>query len=181
MTYELRLATEHDIPELRELIPFAARALSVGYYAEPQVGSMIRHAIGVDSQFIADGTYFVVADTERIAGCGGWNKRATLYGGDRSKGESDPLLDPATDAARIRAFFVHPDPVRRGIGRRLIETCEDAAREAGFSRMELGTTLPGEPLYAAMGYTATDRFDIALPDGEMLPSAHMIKSLEQDN
>ena len=116
----------------------------------------------------------------QIVGCGGWSKRQTLYGGDQMKGEADPLLDPVTDAARIRAFFVDPDHARQGIGRRIIEACEAAARQAGFTRMELGATLPGEPLYAAMGYAVTDRFDIALPDGEQLPCAHMVKPLSPD-
>ena len=96
------------------------------------------------------------------------------------KGTADPLLDPATDAARIRAFFVHPDHARQGIGRRIIEACEAAAWQAGFTRMELGATLPGEPLYAAMGYAVTDRFEIPLPDGESLPCAHMAKTLGPD-
>lgn len=179
MAYAIRPATADDIPALKELIPVSARALSVGYYTERQTESMIRHAIGVDSQLIADGTYYVAIDETdgRVVGCGGWSKRQTLYGGDQWKSEADPLLDPATDAARIRAFFVHPDSARRGIGRRLIETCEVAARAAGFARMELGATLPGEPLYAALGYAVTDRFDITLPDGEVLPCAHMVKIL----
>jgi GNAT superfamily N-acetyltransferase len=182
MAYALRLATEDDIPALRTLIPRSARALSVGYYTDRQVESMIRHAIGVDSQLIADGTYYVVvAETDgRIVGCGGWSTRQTLYGGDQMKAAADPLLDPATDAARIRAFFVHPDHARQGIGRRIIEACEAAAWQAGFTRMELGATLPGEPLYAAMGYAVTDRFAIALPDGESLPCAHMAKTLGPD-
>ena len=181
MAYAIRLTTADDVPALRELIPVSARALSVGYYTDRQTESMIRHAIGVDSQLVADGTYYVAEDEAgRIVGCGGWSKRQTLYGGDQMKGAADPLLDPATDAARIRAFFVHPDHARRGIGRRIIEACEAAARAAGFARMELGATLPGESLYAAMGYAVTDRFDIALPDGEMLPCAHMAKTLDPD-
>ena len=113
----------------------------------------------------------MVAD-DQIVGCGGWIKRKTLYGGDQMKSELDEPLDPTQDAARIRAFFVHPDWARRGIGRRIIEACEAAAREEGFRSMELGATLPGEPLYAAMGYTVTTRFNIVMPDGERLPAAH---------
>jgi GNAT superfamily N-acetyltransferase len=179
MAYAIRLATADDIPALKELIPVSARALSAGYYTERQTESMIRHAIGVDSQLIADGTYYVATDETdgRVVGCGGWSKRQTLYGGDQWKTEADPLLDPATDAARIRAFFVHPGHARRGIGRRLIETCEAAALAAGFGWMELGATLPGEPLYAALGYIVTDRFEIDLPDGEVLPCAHMAKAI----
>jgi GNAT superfamily N-acetyltransferase len=179
MTYGLRVATADDVPALQALIPRSARALSAGYYTERQISSAITHVFGVDTQLIADGTYYVaVAEADgQIVGCGGWSMRQTLYGGDQMKGEADPLLDPATDAARIRAFFVDPDHTRQGIGRRIIEACEAAARQAGFTCMELGATLPGEPLYAAMGYAVTDRFEIALPDGERLPCAHMVKTL----
>jgi N-acetylglutamate synthase-like GNAT family acetyltransferase len=178
MSFEVRLATDEDIPALHELIPFSARALSAGFYTPNQIESAITHIFGVDSQLIADSTYFVVATDEQIVGCGGWSKRKTLFGGDQMKDTADDLLEPDHDAARIRAFFVHPDWTRRGIGRRIIEACEIAAREAGFRRLELGATLPGEPLYAAMGYTVAERFDIPMPDGEVLPAAHMIKSLD---
>ena len=178
MSLLVRLATEHDIPSLKRLIPASVRALSVGYYTDRQIESGLIHIFGVDSQLIADGTYYAVVADGQIVGCGGWSKRKTLYGGDQMKGDADDLLDPAHDAARIRAFFVHPDWTRRGIGRSIIEACEAAARQEGFRSMELGATLPGEPLYAAMGYTVTTRFDIAMPDGETLPAAHMVKSLD---
>jgi GNAT superfamily N-acetyltransferase len=174
-----QLATEDDIPAVQALIPISARALSVGSDTDRQIESMIRHAIGVDTLLIADGTSYV-ALTEadgQIVGCGGWSTRQTLYGGDQMKGAATPFLDSATDAARLRAFFVHPDHARRGIGRRIIAACEAAARQAGFTGMALGATLPGEPLYAAMGYAVTDRFVIARPDGEQLPCAHMAKPL----
>ena len=177
MSITVRLATENDIPSLQELIPISVRALSAGSYTDRQIESALVHVFGVDSQLIADGTYYVAVANEQIIGCGGWSKRQTLYGGDQMKGEADPLLDPAHDAARIRAFFVHPAWTRRGIGRRIIEACEAAARQDGFRRMELGSTVPGEPLYAAMGYTITTRFEIPMPDGESLPGAHMVKSL----
>jgi GNAT superfamily N-acetyltransferase len=179
MSFVVRLATEQDVPTLKQLIPTSVRALSAGYYTDRQIESALIHIFGVDSQLIADGTYFAVeveADG-RIVGCGGWSKRKTLYGGDQMKGGVDDLLDPTHDAARIRAFFVDPAWARRGVGRRIIEACEAAARQAGFRQMELGATLPGEPLYAAMGYAVTDRFDIAMPDGEVLPAAHMAKTL----
>lgn len=178
MSFELRLATEEDIPALSDLIPLSARALSAGWYTDRQIESAITHIFGVDSQLMADGTYFVVTAGDRIVGCGGWSMRKTLFGGDQMKDAADDLLDPTHDAARIRAFFVHPDWTRRGIGRRIIEACETAARAAGFRRMELGATLPGEPLYAAMGYAVTERFDIPMPGGEVLPAAHMVKSLK---
>lgn len=176
MSYVVRLATEQDIPSLTRLIPESVRALSAGYYTDRQIESALVHIFGVDSQLIADGTYYVAVAGDEIVGCGGWSKRKTLYGGDQMKGEADPLLAPRQDAARIRAFFVHPAWTRQGIGRRIIEACEEAAREDGFRRMELGSTMPGEPLYAAMGYIVTERFKIAMPDGESLPAAHMVKS-----
>ncbi|MBK8025472.1 MAG: GNAT family N-acetyltransferase [Chloroflexi bacterium] len=126
---------------------------------------------------IADGTYYVAVAEDRVVGCGGWSKRKTLFGGDQMKAAEDNLLDPAVDAARIRAFFVHPDWARRGIGRRIIELCEEAARQQGFTRAELVATLPGEPLYASMGYEVTRRFDIPMPGGEVLPAASMVRAL----
>ena len=179
VAFEVRPATAADIPALNALIPLSARALSAGFYTGRQIESAITQIFGVDSQLIADGTYFVATADEQIVGCGGWSKRATLFGGDQMKGEADDLLDPNRDAARIRAFFVHPAWTRRGIGRRIIAECEAAARRAGFRRAELGATLPGEPLYAAMGYAVTERFDIPMPDGEVLPAAHMNKCLDE--
>ena len=177
MNIELRLATIDDIPALRELIPASVRALSEGYNSPEQIESALIYVFGVDTQLILDGTYIVAEIEGQIVGAGGWSKRKTLYGGDQTKAEADPLLDPARDAARIRAFYVHPNWARRGIGRRLMQACEDAAREAGFRRMELGSTLPGEPLYRAMGFAVTERSFITFPDGESLPLALMEKAL----
>ncbi len=179
MSFVTRLATGDDVPRLKQLIPASVRALSVGYYTDRQIDSALVHVFGLDSQLIADGTYYVVTDDGYIVGCGGWSKRKTLYGGDQMKGAVDDLLDPAHDAAKIRAFFVDPAWARKGIGRTIMNVCEEAARADGFCRMELGSTLPGEPLYAAMGYTVTERFDIAMPNGESLPGAHMVKSLDE--
>lgn len=164
-----------DIPALRELIAASVRELSEGYYTPRQVEAALVYVFGVDTQLIEDGTYFVAEGDGEIAGAGGWSKRMTLYGGDQTKGEADPLLDPEKDAARIRAFFVHPRWARRGIGRRLIEMCEEAAKEAGFRRLEMGATLPGEPLYRAMGYEAGERIDAHMPGGETLPIIKMEK------
>ncbi|MBL8186794.1 MAG: GNAT family N-acetyltransferase, partial [Acidobacteria bacterium] len=158
MEIQLRLATAEDIPALDQLMRQSVRQLSAGYYTERQIEISLVHVFGIDTQLIADGTYFVAEAAEssgaesRIAGCGGWSKRRTLYGGDQTKHGEDNLLDPATEPARIRAFFVAPDFARRGIGRQLMEACEAAARAAGFTNMQLGATLPGVPLYAALGY-----------------------------
>ena len=177
MDIQLRVATTDDIPAIRELIPASVRALSDGY-TPAQIESALKYIFGVDTQLIEDGTY-IVAETEGlIVGAGGWSKRQTLYGGDQSKGEADPLLDQSRDAARIRAFYTHPNYARRGIGRSIMQACEDAAREAGFTRMELGSTLAGEPLYSAMGFKVTSRTEIPMPDGTSIPASMMGKVLE---
>lgn len=178
MEISIRVATMEDIPALQKLIPESARGLSQGYYTPQQIESAIKYIFGVDTQLIADKTYYIAEAGGHVVGCGGWSKRKTLYGGDQMKAKQDPLLDPREDAGRIRAFFIHPDWARKGIGRRIIEACEESAKTEGFTRMELGATLPGEPLYAAMGYEVTDRFDIPMADEITLPCAHMKKQLK---
>jgi N-acetylglutamate synthase-like GNAT family acetyltransferase len=179
MDLELRVATEEDIPALNALIPTSVRGLSQGYYTPAQIESaLVHHIFGVDTQLITDGTYFVVEHNRQLVGAGGWSKRRTLYGGDQLKSEADPLLDPAHDAAHIRAYFIHPDWARQGIGGRIMHTCEAAARAAGFSRLDLGSTVQGEAFYRAMGYEVSERLEIAMPDGTALPYAEMTKTLE---
>lgn len=174
----IRKATADDIPSLERLIPESARALSQAYYTPGQIEAAIAHVFGVDTQLITDGTYFVAEAQGRIVGCGGWSKRRTLYGGDQTKADGeDPLLDASRDAARIRAFFIDPSWARRGIGSRIMEVCEKAAAEEGFSMLELVATLPGEPLYKSFGYEASRRFDIALPGDVSLQLVLMKKSL----
>ncbi len=178
MNIQLRLATTADIPALDDLMRRSVRALSAGYYTERQIEISLIHVFGIDTQLIADGTYFVAEafdDGVKIAGCGGWSKRRTLYGGDQTKHGEDNLLDPATEPARIRAFFVDPDFARRGIGRQIIEACESAARVAGFTHMQLGATLPGVPLYAALGYQPIKEVAQPMPEGEVLPLVIMGK------
>lgn len=177
MQLQIRPAHVDEIPALEQLIARSVRALSVGYYTARQVELALVHVFGVDSQLIADGTYFVVEVDGQLAACGGWSKRRTLYGGDQMKEGEDNLLDPGTEAARIRAFFVDPAFARRGIGKQLIEACEAAAQAAGFTRLEMGATLPGEPLYAAVGYHAVERLAVPLPGGETLPIIRMEKHL----
>ena len=177
MDISIRVACMDDAPALKELIPESARELSKGYYTEQQAESAIKYIFGVDTQLIADGTYYVAEAGSEIVGCGGWSKRKTMFGGDQMKAEADPLLDPQTDAGRIRAFFIHPHWARKGIGRRIIQACEDAAWADGFTRMELVATMPGEPLYAALGYEVTRRFDQEVANGTLIPLAHMKKDL----
>jgi len=181
--FMLRRAVDADVDGMNVLIEESARALGAGYYTPQQTESAIRYIFGVDRQLIADGTFYVALRTggcggaPRLVGCGGWSKRRTLFGGDQYAGREDSLLDPAVDAARIRAFFVRPAFARRGIGRAILDECERAARAAGFTRAEMAATLPGEPLYAACGYRVVDGFDIAMPDGLALPVRRMLKSL----
>ena len=170
---ELRLAQHADIPELQELIALSGRALSVGYYSPVQADAITRHVFGVDTQLIDDQTYFVISDDGRIVACGGWSQRRTLFGGDQTKHGPDPLLDPASESARIRAFFVHPSMARRGLGRELMNACIAASRRSGFSSLELVSTMPGEPLYLAAGFTVLERFELDLPDGIRVPLSRM--------
>lgn len=176
---DLRIATMEDVPPLNALIASSARALSEGFYSSPQIEALLTHVFGVDTQLIADGTYYLIsADGEPTpVAAGGWSARRTLYGGDQAKAGEDSRLDPLTDAARIRAFFVHPRFARRGLGRQLYVECEGAARAAGFRRFELMATMPGEPLYAALGFTVTERVDAQLPGGVVVPLAKMEKHI----
>lgn len=177
MKFSLRKASEHDVAVLRELIDASVRGLQAGDYSPSQIESALASVYGVDSQLIADGTYFVVEAEGVIVACGGWSQRKTLYGGDVWKAREDTLLDPRKDAAKIRAFFVHPNWVRRGIGTILLDACERAAAEAGFRRFEMGATLSGVPLYRARGYVAVENLAVPLANGESLPIVHMEKVL----
>jgi GNAT superfamily N-acetyltransferase len=174
----LRVAERRDIPRLAALIEASARALSAGFYTPRQIDAAVRYVFGVDSALIADRTYFLVEDGAILAGCGGWSRRRTLYGGDQRPVGAPEFLDPQTDAARIRAFFVAPSHARRGIGRRLLEACETAARAAGFTRLELMATLPGVPLYAACGFVEAERVIDVLPDGTAIEFVRMARRLD---
>jgi GNAT superfamily N-acetyltransferase len=158
----IRPARVADTPVLERLIAASARTLGRGFYTEAETEAAIAHVFGIDSELVADGTYLVVEERGAILACGGWSRRQTLFGGDRYADRSSALLDPARDAARIRAFFVAGDQARRGIGTRLLEACDAAARAAGFTRAALMATLPGVPFYARHGYRAAplERFDL---------------------
>lgn len=173
----VRPATVSDVPALNALIEESARVLSRGFYTDKQSEAAIRYVFGVDTTLVSDGTYFVVERDGDLAGCGGWSRRRTLYGGDqRPVGEQD-VLDPVQDAARIRAFFVSPRHARQGVGRRLLHACQDAAAAAGFTSLELMATLPGVPFYSALGFTSIERVVDMLPDGTPLPFVRMEKYL----
>jgi len=174
----IRIAQESDVPVLRHLIDASVRGLQTGDYSPEQIDAALRKVFGVDSQLIADGTY-LAAETPsgEVVGCGGWSKRRTLYGGDVWIAREDSLLDPKKDAAKIRAFFVHPNWARRGIGTLILVQCERAAMSAGFSRFEMGATLTGVPLYQARGYTALEDLTVPLGDGLELPIVRMEKRM----
>ncbi len=174
---ELRPAEHADIPELQDLIARSGRELSVGYYTTEQADAITRHVFGVDTQLIEDQTYFAIEEGGRIVACGGWSKRRTLFGGDQAKHGPDPLLDPASEPARIRAFFVDPAMARRGLGRQLMDACIAAAQGAGFHALELAATMPGVPLYIASGFRNLEQFEIELPGDIHVPLARMGMSL----
>ncbi|MEP9400846.1 GNAT family N-acetyltransferase [Sphingomonas sp. VNH70] len=173
----LRRASEADLPALRTLMALAIDRGQAAVLTPAQVVAS-RAVMGLDTQLVRDGTYFVVEAAGMPVGCGGWSRRATLYGGDHSTGLRDPaLLDPATDAARIRAMYTHPDHVRRGIGRMILDRCEAAARAEGFAAVELMGTAGGVPLYAACGYVPVERVDPVV-DGVVVPLTRMRKRLD---
>lgn len=159
------------------MIPASVNMLSIGFYSPQQIEGAIHDIFGVDSQLIEDHTYYTAWAGDVLVGCGGWSRRRTLFGGDQMKGEVDDLLDPKTEAARIRAFFVDPAWARRGIGRRIMETCERDAQAAGFTRMALVATLPGEQLYKVFGFQEEKRYSLSLSNGEALPVVSMTKTL----
>ena len=171
----LRKATLADVPALNALIARSARILSTQDYRAPQIEGALRGAFGVDTQLLADETYFVVEDGGQLVGCGGWSRRKTLYGGDQFAGREDSFLDPARDAAKIRAFFVHPQWARQGIGSLILDACEKAAIAAGFTRLEMGATLSGVAFYHAKGYAEIESQSVPLSNGERLAIVRMSK------
>ena len=182
-TFHVRLATDADVPTLHALIESSVRILQANDYTPAQIEGALGMVLGLDSQLIADQTYFVIEATDSagktvIAACGGWSRRKTLFGSDQATVREPELLDPRTDAAKIRAFFVHPDWARRGLGSLLLETCENAAKSAGFTRFEMGSTLTGVALYKLRGYHVIEPIAVPLQNGESLPVVRMAKSLE---
>ena len=174
----LRIARERDIPAVAALIPLSVRALQAADYSTAQMDAALGPVFCVDRELIRDGTYFVVERSGELVGCGGWSSRRSLFGGDagRAAGES-ALLDPAHDSARIRAFYVHPDWARHGIGRQIMIACERAISQARFRSIELVATLAGERLYAAFSFTAVERYEIPLASDLRLPVVRMTKTL----
>jgi len=183
-SFTIRAALSSDVPVLRRLIDASVRRLQAQDYSPQQIDSALRTVLGVDSQLIGDGTYLLVETVPVasdgkppvIVACGGWSKRKTLFGGDRWHDRQDDLLDPTRDAAKIRAFFIHPDWARQGIGTLLLDACESAARAAGFTRFEMGATLTGVKLFQQRGYVALERLEVPLEGDITLPVVHMVKT-----
>lgn len=173
----LRAATTDDIPALEELIRRSALALSILYYSYEQTEALTRLVFGVDSQLIIDKTYLLIESNNELVACGGWSKRRTLFGGDKLKSSIDPLLDPATEPARIRAFFVRPDMARRGLASQLMAECMKQAKAVSFSAFELASTLQGEPLYLARGFEVVERFEISLANDIRVPLTRMRRAI----
>ena len=177
MGWTLRLANDGDIPELETLIERSVRELQAADYSAAQMDGALGSVFGVDRQLIRDETYFVVEQEGAIIVCGGWSKRQSLFGSDAARAAEDALLDPLQDAARLRAFFVHPEHARRGLGRAILLACEAAIRAERFRSIELVATLPGVPFYRAFDYEEGERYEVPLVNGLSLPVMRMSKNL----
>ncbi|MEO7999150.1 MAG: GNAT family N-acetyltransferase [Gemmatimonadaceae bacterium] len=175
-----RIATASDIPALQQLIADSVRGLSADYYTPAQIDASLIEVFGVDTQLIEDETYYVMDGTNGPAAAGGWSGRRTLFGGSHMKQSDDPRLDPATEPARIRAFFVHPDYARRGLARELYNTCARAAYSAGFRTFELMATMPGRPLYNALGFVEVEHVQLPMTNNETLPLTRMRRVIEPE-
>jgi GNAT superfamily N-acetyltransferase len=176
MGFTRRIATTDDLVALEVVMRAAISELQKGFLSAEEIESS-RAIMGIDTQLIKDGTYYVVLDGEIIAGCGGWSRRATLYGGDHTPGRDPELLDPTVDAARVRAMYTNPAYARRGVGRLILSLCQQAAKEEGFTRLELMGTMAGEPLYTTYGFVPIER----LTDdrgGVAVPLVRMTKPVE---
>lgn len=173
--FTIRAATFADKRAMEALIERSGIGLAEGFYTPEQAQAITAEVFGVDSALVADGTYFVIEDGDAIVACGGWSRLATDYGGDGAKAGDDRPLDPATEPARIRAFFVEPAMARRGLGKMLLEHCTEAALAAGFASLELVSTMPGEPLYRACGFAAVEPIALSLSGGIRVPLTRMRK------
>jgi N-acetylglutamate synthase-like GNAT family acetyltransferase len=178
MSFQIRKATINDIGQLEPLIAESVRGLARGIYDDRQIELSIKSVFGVDRDLIEDGTYFVAESEGKIVGCGGWSKRKTLYGASGYADSRDPeLLDPAIDAAKIRAFFIHPEWARKGIGTAILTTCETDAENGGFTSFEMMSTLPGVPLYSALGYSGDERVEVPVGEGVTIDCIRMSRKL----
>jgi GNAT superfamily N-acetyltransferase len=177
MDYVIRKASLVDRPAIEDLIKVSARSLSRGDYSERQIEAAVATVFGVDTDLILDATYFVADCSGALIGCGGWSKRRTLFGGDRYAVRDSGELDPRTEPAKIRAFFVHPEHARRGVARAILSACESEAKARGFRSLELMATLPGIKLYRACGYEGDERVEYEIGDGVRIEFVPMRKDL----
>ena len=183
-SWQIRIAAEDDMPALHRLIEASVRGLQAGDYTPAQIEGALGTVLGLDTQLIRDRTYFLVEainsdGTMTLAGCGGWSKRKTLFGSDGASVREPELLDPQTDAAKVRAIFVHPDFARRGLGSLILAHVEAAAEAAGFRHFEMGSTLTGVPLYRLKGYVEVERIAVPLRNGDALPVVKMVKAASE--
>ena len=176
----IRKATMDERDALQQLIAESARELSRQHYTDAQIEAAIATVFGVDTTLIEDGTYFVVESDGQLAGCGGWSKRKTLFGGDQYSSRNTANIDPETEPAKIRAFFIHPDHARKGIARAILSKCESEARNQGFRALELMATLPGIEFYKSAGFVPTGNLDLELKDGVKLELVPMRKNIATD-
>jgi GNAT superfamily N-acetyltransferase len=174
----LRVATLADQPAIDALMKQSGAALFPGSYTEEQASSAVRYVAQVDPMLLSDGTYFVLEAGGELVGCGGWSRRDKLYTGSGDSDDDARPLDPASEPARVRAMFVRPDWTRRGLGRRILEECEAAAKREGFTRLSLMATMPGVPLYLAYGFEPLGEADVAMPDGVTLACVSMEKQID---
>lgn len=179
MNYIIRKASLDDRERIKELIEQSARGLSRELYSPAQIEAAIRTVFGVDTDLIHDGTYFIAESGTRIVGCGGWSKRKTLFGGDQFSSRDDALLDPLTEPAKIRAFFIHPNFARHGIARQILTVCEAEAANYAFRSIELMATLPGVPFYKSCGYSEMGAIDLDLGQDIKLGLIRMSKEISQ--
>jgi len=173
----IRKATMDEREAIQQLIAASARLLSREHYSDQQIEAAIATVFGVDTDLIEDGTYFVAEIDGQLAGCGGWSKRKTLFGGDQYSSRDAAYLDPRSEPAKIRAFFIHPDHARKGLARAILTRCEDEARAQGFRALELMATLPGIEFYKSCGFVETGNFDLDLTDKVKLELVPMRKEL----
>ncbi len=175
--FTIRLAQHTEKEQLNALIHESGLGLAEGFYTPEEAAAITREVFGVDSALVEDETYYVIEHGEEMAACGGWSKRATDFGGDQAKSGNDRPLDPATEPARIRAFFVNPRMARRGLGTMLLDHCTQQAREAGFTSLELVSTMPGEPLYLKHGFVPLERLTLPLSGGVSVALTRMRKEI----
>ena len=171
----IRIATAADLPEINRVMRASMEALGAGFYDEAQLRGAVRYISNPDHQLVDDGTYYVVLDEDRVVACGGWSRRRKLFTGTSEQEARTGDVDPSRDPARIRAMFVDPGYARRGLGRLILETSENHARQLGFTHFELMATLPGVPLYETCGYRRVEPVTLDLPDGTRLDCVRMVK------